>query len=116
VWSPTWTRDQPITATRGQTTSNAGPNTTTSTVAAPAAMAAWTEIFHHRVITQPQATPTAIDACRATIAAGAPNTASRTSPTRMEVMATSPNRIRWARRVMFLSVSRPRRTPPRMSA
>src|SRR4029450_6205750 len=52
VWSPTWTRDQAITATRGQTASSAGPKTSSSTVGAPAAIAGWTGIFHHRGITQ----------------------------------------------------------------
>jgi conjugative relaxase-like TrwC/TraI family protein len=105
-----------ITATRAQTASSAGPKTSSSTVAAPAAIAAWTEIFHHSVITQPQATPTAIDATRATISAGASNAASTTRPSRIEVMATTPNRIRCSRRLMFLSVSRPCRTPRRMRA
>jgi hypothetical protein len=40
VWSPTWTRDRAISATRGQATSRASPNTSSSTVAAPAAIAA----------------------------------------------------------------------------
>jgi hypothetical protein len=79
-------------ATRGQTTSRASPKTSSSTVAAPAAMAACTEIFHQRVMTQPQATPTAIDACRATSSAGASNAASTVSPVRIEAMATAANR------------------------
>jgi hypothetical protein len=60
---------------------------------------------------QPQATPTAIDASRATISAGASNAASTASPVRIEAMATAANLIRCSRRLMFRSLSRPRRTP-----
>jgi hypothetical protein len=46
-----------MTVTRGYAASSAWPKTSSSAVAAPAAMAGCTEIFHQRVITQPQATP-----------------------------------------------------------
>jgi hypothetical protein len=46
-----------MTVTRGYAASSAWPKTSSSAVAAPAAMAGCTEIFYQRVITQPQATP-----------------------------------------------------------
>jgi molybdopterin biosynthesis enzyme len=100
VCAPSRTRAQPIRPSSGAASSAAWPNASARMPSAPAATAAWNEIFQVSVIASVAISPTTIAQTSATTSRGAPSQPSVASPATIEIPASVSGSSRCSRRTM----------------